>query len=53
MVKAVTGTPSPYNPLAGWVAVIGRTVLLGALATVVPVRRALRMRSVEAIGIRE
>jgi putative ABC transport system permease protein len=53
MVKAMTGTPSPYIPLAGWVAVIGGTVLLGALATVVPVRRALRMQPVEAIGIRE
>jgi putative ABC transport system permease protein len=53
MVKATTGTASPYIPLAGWVAVIGGTVLLGGLATVVPVRRVLRMRPVEAIGIRE
>jgi putative ABC transport system permease protein len=53
MVKATTGTPSPYIPLAGWVAVIGGTVLLGGLATVVPVRRVLRTRPVEAIGMRE
>jgi putative ABC transport system permease protein len=53
MVKGTTGTPSPYIPPAGWVAVIGGTVLLAGLATVVPVRRVLRMRPVAAIGIRE
>ena len=53
MVKGTTGTPSPYIPPAGWVAVIGGTVLLASLATVVPVRRVLRMRPVAAIGIRE
>jgi putative ABC transport system permease protein len=53
MVKGTTGTPSPYIPPTGWVAVIGGTVILAGLATVVPVRRVLRMRPVAAIGIRE
>jgi putative ABC transport system permease protein len=53
MVKAVTGSAVPYIPIAGWVAVIGGTVLLGSLATVVPIRRVLRINPVEAIGIRE
>lgn len=53
MVKGTTGTASPYIPLSGWIAVIGGTVILGAIATVVPVRQALRMRPVDAIGIRE
>jgi ABC-type antimicrobial peptide transport system permease subunit len=33
--------------------VIGGVVVLGGVATVVPVRRVLRMRPVEAIGLRE
>jgi putative ABC transport system permease protein len=53
MVKAVTGSAVPYIPIAGWAAVIGGTVLLGSLATVVPIRRVLRINPVEAIGIRE
>jgi len=53
MIKAVTGSAVPYIPIAGWAAVIGGTVLLGSLATVVPIRRVLRINPVEAIGIRE
>ncbi len=53
MVKGTTGTASPYIPLGGWVAVVGGTVLVAAAATMLPVRRVLRMRPVEAIGIRE
>ena len=53
MVKGITGSATPYIPLAGWVAVIGGVVLLGGAATVLPVRRVLRMRPVEAIGLRE
>jgi ABC-type antimicrobial peptide transport system permease subunit len=33
--------------------VIGGTILLGSLATVVPIRRVLRINPVDAIGIRE
>jgi putative ABC transport system permease protein len=53
MVKGITGSATPYIPLTGWVAVIGGIVVLGSTATVLPVRRVLRMRPVEAIGIRE
>jgi putative ABC transport system permease protein len=53
MVKGITGSATPYIPPAGWLAVIGGVVLLGATATLVPVRRVLRMEPVEAIGIRE
>jgi putative ABC transport system permease protein len=53
MVKGITGSATPYVPLVGWLAVIGGTVVLSAAATVVPVRRTLRMAPVEAIGIRD
>jgi len=53
LVKATTGTSTPYIPLTGWVSVIGATVVLGSLATFLPVRRLLRISPVEAIGIRE
>jgi len=53
MVKGTTGSATPYIPLVGWVAVIGGTVALSAVATMVPVRRTLRMAPVEAIGVRE
>jgi putative ABC transport system permease protein len=53
MVKGTTGTATPYIPPAGWASVVGGTVLLAAAATMVPVRRVLRMRPIEAIGNRE
>ena len=53
MVKGTTGTATPYIPPAGWAAVVGGTVVLAAAATMLPVRRVLRMRPIEAIGIRE
>jgi putative ABC transport system permease protein len=53
MVKGITGSTTPYIPSAGWAAVIGGVVLLGGLATAVPVRRVLRTRPVEGIGLRE
>jgi putative ABC transport system permease protein len=53
MVKGITGSATPYIPPAGWVAVIGGVVLLGGAATVMPVRRVLRMPPVDAIGLRE
>jgi putative ABC transport system permease protein len=52
MVKGTTGTATPYIPPGGW-AVVGGTVLLAGAATMLPVRWVLRMRPVEAIGIRE
>ena len=53
MVKGLTGSATPYIPLAGWVTIIGGVIVLGGAATIVPVRRVLRARPVEAIGIRE
>jgi putative ABC transport system permease protein len=53
MVKGITGSATPYIPATGWVTVFGGTILLSLVGTLVPVRRALRMRPVEAIGIRE
>jgi putative ABC transport system permease protein len=53
LVKATTGTSTPYIPLTGWVSVIGGTVVLASLATFLPVRRLLRINPVEAIGLRE
>ena len=52
-MKGTTGTATPYIPPGGWAAVVGGTVLLAGAATMLPVRRVLRMRPVEAIGIRE
>lgn len=53
MVKGTTGSATPYVPLAGWLAVLGGVVALGVFATGLPARRALRMRPVSAIGLRE
>jgi putative ABC transport system permease protein len=53
MVKGLTGTAVPYIPVAGWLAVVGGTVVLGSVATIVPVRRVLRLNPVEAVGLRE
>jgi len=43
----------PDIPAAGWAAVVGGTVLLGPLATIVPIRRVLQISPVEAIGVHE
>jgi putative ABC transport system permease protein len=52
-VHGLTGSATPYIPVPGWVAVIGGLLLLGVGATMLPTRRALRMRPVAAIGLRE
>jgi putative ABC transport system permease protein len=52
-VRAVTGSAAPYIPLTGWMAVVGGAVLVGSVAMILPVLWVLRMRPVEAIGIRE
>ncbi len=51
-VRSLTGSAVPTIPPTAWVAVIGGTVLLAG-AGIVPVRRALRMHPVEAVGVRE
>jgi putative ABC transport system permease protein len=50
---ALTGGFRPYAP-AGWLAaILGASALVALVALLVPTRRALRARPVEAIGIRE
>ena len=51
MVKGTTGTATPYIPPGGWAAVVGGTVLLAGAATMLPVRRVLRMRPVEGRSV--
>jgi putative ABC transport system permease protein len=53
MVRGATGQASPHIPAAGWVAVLGGTLLVGLAATLTPTGRALRTPPMEAIGIRE
>ncbi|KOT39164.1 permease [Streptomyces caelestis] len=53
IVNAVAGQRVPHVPAAGWAAVVGGTVILALVATVLPVGRLLRTPPVEGIGIRE
>jgi putative ABC transport system permease protein len=53
MVKGTTGSPTPYIPAIGWVAVIGGTILLGLIGTILPIRAVLRMQPIDAIGFPE
>jgi putative ABC transport system permease protein len=50
MVKGATGSATPYIPAAGWLAVIGGTVLLGMAGTILPIMNELRIPPIEAIG---
>jgi putative ABC transport system permease protein len=50
---ALTGGFRPYVPVGWLAAILGVSALLALVALSVPTRRALRMRPVEAIGIRE
>ncbi|OSP34163.1 hypothetical protein B7767_37415 [Streptomyces sp. 13-12-16] len=53
VVNAVAGQRVPYVPAAGWAVVVGGTVILALVATVLPVGRLLRTPPVEGIGLRE
>jgi putative ABC transport system permease protein len=53
MVKGLTGASSPYIPATGWIAVVGGIVVLGAGATIAPLRRVLGQRPIEAVGVPE
>lgn len=50
---ALTGSLRPYVPLGQLAAILGASALLALLALVLPTRRALRVRPVQAIGIGE
>ncbi|TNH29684.1 FtsX-like permease family protein [Micromonospora orduensis] len=53
IVNAVTGSPIPYVPPLGGVAVLGGATLLALATTVLPVRRLLRVPPIDNIGTRE
>jgi putative ABC transport system permease protein len=53
MVKGITGSATPDVPPLGWISVLGGVVLLGVTATLLPTRRMLDTRPIEAIGLRE
>lgn len=53
IVNAVSGQLVPYVPALGWITIVGGTVLLALVATMLPIGRVLRTRPVEGIGIRE
>lgn len=53
VVNAVAGERVPYVPAAGYVTILGATIGLAMLATMIPISRVLRVRPVEGIGIRE
>jgi putative ABC transport system permease protein len=53
IVLALTGSPIPYIPPLGWVAVLGGVTALALVTTVWPVRRLLRTPAIDNIGIRE
>ncbi|GGO25274.1 ABC transporter permease [Micromonospora parathelypteridis] len=53
IVNALTGSPIPYVPPLGWVAVLGGTTLLALATTVWPVRRLLSAPPIDNIGVKE
>jgi putative ABC transport system permease protein len=50
---ALTGNLRPFVPPAELAAILGGSALLALLALMLPTRRALRTRPVEAIGVGE
>lgn len=53
IVNGLTGSPIPYVPPLGWVAVLGGTTLLALATTVWPVRRLLGAPPIDNIGVKE
>ncbi|MEW2357563.1 ABC transporter permease [Spirillospora sp. NPDC029432] len=53
IVNAIAGQPVPYVPPLGWVIIIGGTVALALVSTILPIGRLLRTPPVEGMGIRE
>ncbi|MFI5893928.1 ABC transporter permease [Actinoplanes sp. NPDC051513] len=53
IVRALTGSPIPYIPPLGWVAVLGGVTALALVTTIWPVRRLLRTPPIDNIGIKE
>ena len=53
VVNTLTGSPVPYVPTLGWVAVLGGATLLALLTTILPVGRLLRASPLEHLGSKE
>ena len=53
VVHAISGARIPYVPVLGVVAILGGTVALALIATMLPIGRVLRTPPIEGIGIRE
>jgi putative ABC transport system permease protein len=53
IVRALTGSPIPYIPPLGWVAVLGGVTALALVSTIWPVRRLLRTPPIDNLGIKE
>jgi putative ABC transport system permease protein len=53
VVNALTGSPVPYVPPLGWVAVIGGATVLALTTTVLPIGRLLRVSPIEQIALKE
>jgi putative ABC transport system permease protein len=53
MVKGTTGSATAYIPSAGWLIVIGGTILLGMAGTLLPILGVLQTPPIEAIGLDE
>ncbi|MCM4081994.1 ABC transporter permease [Paractinoplanes hotanensis] len=53
VVHALTGTFLPYIPPLGWVIVLGGTIVLALVTTILPVGRLLRVPPVRAAGTKE
>ena len=51
--QELTGSPIPYIPPLGWVAVLGGVTALALVTTIWPVRRLLRTPPIDNIGIKE
>ncbi|MDH6628791.1 putative ABC transport system permease protein [Streptomyces sp. LBL] len=53
VVNALTGTPVPYVPTLGWIAVLCGATLLALLTTILPIGRLLRASPLEHLGSKE
>ncbi|MEV8440715.1 FtsX-like permease family protein [Actinosynnema sp. NPDC051121] len=53
VVRTLTGQSVPYVPPLGWVSIIGGTVLLALLTTILPIARLLRVPPIAGIGVKE
>lgn len=53
IVHAVAGQRIPYVPVAGYATILGGTVSLALVATILPVRRVMAVAPVQGMGVRE